>query len=122
MQALRRNMMRSTLTMLGVFIGVAALIAMVAVGQGANEAVRKQIQSLGTNLVVVLPGARTMGGMRGGFGSASTLTVADAQAILRESPAVERGQLPHPPGPRKCNTAIRTGARKFRASASIIRR
>jgi macrolide transport system ATP-binding/permease protein len=88
MQALRRNVMRSTLTMLGVFIGVAALIAMVAVGQGANEAVRKQIQSLGTNLVVVLPGARTMGGMRGGFGSASTLTVADAQAILRESPAV----------------------------------
>jgi macrolide transport system ATP-binding/permease protein len=87
-QALRRNAMRSALTMLGVFIGVAALIAMVAVGQGANEAVRQQIQSLGTNLVVVLPGARTMGGMRGGFGSASTLTIADAQAIMRESQAV----------------------------------
>ena len=53
--------MRSALTMLGVFIGVAALIAMVAVGQGANEAVRKQIESLGTNLLVVLPGARTAG-------------------------------------------------------------
>ncbi len=88
MQALARNMMRSALTMLGVFIGVAALIAMVAVGQGANEAVRKQIESLGTNLVVVLPGARTMGGVRGGSGSASTLTVADAQAIRRESAAV----------------------------------
>ena len=77
--------MRSALTMLGVFIGVAALIAMVAVGQGANEAVRKQIESLGTNLVVVLPGASTAGGMRGGFGSASTLTVSDAQAIRREA-------------------------------------
>ncbi|HTT46568.1 MAG TPA: ABC transporter permease [Pseudolabrys sp.] len=86
-QALWRNMMRSALTMLGVFIGVAALIAMVAVGQGANEAVRKQIESLGTNLVVVLPGARTMGGMRGGFGSASTVTTTDAQAIRRESTA-----------------------------------
>ena len=81
-------MMRSALTMLGVFIGVAALIAMVAVGQGANDAVRKQIERLGTNLVVVLPGARTAGGMRGGSGSASTLTTSDAQAIRRESPAV----------------------------------
>ena len=87
-QAIWRNMMRSALTMLGVFIGVAALIAMVAVGQGANDAVRKQIERLGTNLVVVLPGARTAGGMRGGSGSASTLTTSDAQAIRRESPAV----------------------------------
>jgi macrolide transport system ATP-binding/permease protein len=88
MQALWRNMMRSTLTMLGVFIGVAALIAMVAVGQGANEAVRKQIERLGTNLVVIVPGARTMGGMRGGLGSSSTLTTSDAQAIWREGTAV----------------------------------
>jgi len=88
LQAIRRNMMRSALTMLGVFIGVAALIAMVAVGQGANDAVRKQIERLGTNLVVVLPGAHMMGGMRGGFGSASTLTTADAQAILHEATAV----------------------------------
>ena len=87
MQAIWRNMMRSALTMLGVFIGVAALIAMVAVEQGANDAVRKQIESLGTNLVVVLPGARTAGGMRGGSGSASTLTTSDAQAIRRESTA-----------------------------------
>jgi macrolide transport system ATP-binding/permease protein len=88
LQALARNKMRSALTMLGVFIGVAALIAMVAVGQGANEAVRKQIESLGTNLVVVVPGAVTAGGVRAGFGSASTLTVADAQAIRREAQAV----------------------------------
>jgi macrolide transport system ATP-binding/permease protein len=87
-QAIGRNKLRSALTMLGVFIGVAALIAMVAVGQGANEAVRRQIQSLGTNLVVVLPGAVVTGGARAGFGSASTLTVADAQAIRREANAV----------------------------------
>lgn len=87
-QAILRNKLRSALTMLGVFIGVAALIAMVAVGNGANAAVRKQIESLGTNLVVVLPGAVLTGGARAGFGSASTLTVADAQAIRREAPAV----------------------------------
>lgn len=84
-QAVGRNKLRSTLTMLGVFIGVAALIAMVAVGQGANEAVRRRIQSLGANLVVVRPGAVVTGGVRAGFGSASTLTVADAQAIRREA-------------------------------------
>ena len=87
-QALARNKMRSALTMLGVFIGVAALIAMVAVGQGANDAVRKQIESLGTNLLVVVPGATTLGGVRGGLGSASTLTVADVEALRREAPAV----------------------------------
>jgi macrolide transport system ATP-binding/permease protein len=88
MQAIYRNKMRSALTMLGVFIGVAALIAMVAVGQGANQAVLKQIQSLGTNLLVVVPEATTLGGVRGGLGSASTLTVTDAQALRREAPAV----------------------------------
>ena len=88
LQAINRNKMRSSLTMLGVFIGVAALIAMVAVGQGANEAVLKQIESLGTNLVVVQPGARTTGGFRGGSGSATTLTVSDARAIRRENSAV----------------------------------
>ena len=87
-EAIWRNKMRSALTMLGVFIGVAALIVMVSVGQGANEAVRKEIARLGTNLVVVLPGAATSGGARGGYGSASTLTVADVQAIRREAPAV----------------------------------
>ena len=67
LQAINRNKMRSSLTMLGVFIGVAALIAMVAVGQGANEAVLKQIESLGTNLVVIVPGATTTGGVRAGL-------------------------------------------------------
>jgi ABC-type antimicrobial peptide transport system permease subunit len=71
-----------------VFIGVAALIAMVAVGQGANAAVEAQIASLGTNLLVVLPGATTSSGVRGGFGSASTLTVVDAETIEKDDPAV----------------------------------
>ena len=87
-QAIARNKMRSALTMLGVFIGVAALIVMVAVGQGANAAVRKQIESLGTNLLVVMPGATTRAGVRAGFGSASTLTEADARALRRDAPAV----------------------------------
>jgi macrolide transport system ATP-binding/permease protein len=74
--------------MLGVFIGVAALIVMVAVGQGANEAVRRQTENLGSNVVVILPGAVMNAGIRAGFGSASTLTVEDARAIRRENPAV----------------------------------
>ncbi|HQT60022.1 MULTISPECIES: ABC transporter permease [unclassified Acidiphilium] len=90
LQALARNRLRAALTMLGVCIGVAALIAMVAVGQGANQAIRKQIEGLGTNLLVVLPGATTAGGAHAGFGSASTITVDDARAILREDPAVGR--------------------------------
>jgi macrolide transport system ATP-binding/permease protein len=88
-QALARNRMRSILTMLGVFIGVAALIAMVAVGDGASSAVKKQLERLGTNMVVVQPGAQTAGGARGGQGSASTLTVADADALRAEGRAVQ---------------------------------
>src|SRR6202008_2786937 len=82
--AMGRNKLRSPLTMLGIFIGVAALITMVAVGQGADRAVRAQIESLGANLLIVLPGASGFGGVRGGFGSASTLTVADANAIASD--------------------------------------
>jgi macrolide transport system ATP-binding/permease protein len=89
-QALARNKLRSMLTMLGVFIGVAALIAMVAVGDGASSAVKKQLESLGTNMVVVQPGATTAGGVRAGAGSSSSLTVADADIILRDDPAVEQ--------------------------------
>ncbi|MGH9412061.1 MAG: ABC transporter permease, partial [Vicinamibacterales bacterium] len=87
-QAIGRNKMRAALTMLGVFIGVAALIAMVAVGQGANAAVKQQIESLGTNLLVIEPGARTANGVRAGTGSASALTLNDAQAIQQSDPAV----------------------------------
>jgi macrolide transport system ATP-binding/permease protein len=80
--------MRAGLTMLGVFIGVAALIAMVAVGEGARATVQSQIQSLGTDLLVVLPGSTRTNGVRAGFGSASSLRVADVAAILEEDKAV----------------------------------
>jgi macrolide transport system ATP-binding/permease protein len=83
-RALRRNKTRAALTMLGIFIGVAAVIAMVAVGNGARYSVEQQIQSLGTNLIVVLPGATTSNGVRIGSGSTSTLTVADTEAIQKE--------------------------------------
>ncbi|MGO9264389.1 MAG: ABC transporter permease [Candidatus Binataceae bacterium] len=83
-RALQRNKLRAALTMLGIFIGVAAVIAMVAVGDGARYSVQHQIQSLGTNLLVVLPGATTSNGVHAGFGSTSTLTVGDAQAIAKE--------------------------------------
>ena len=82
-RAIKRNKLRAALTMLGIFIGVAAVIAMVAVGDGARASVEAQINSLGTNLLVVLPGATTANGVRAGLGSNSTLTVGDAQAIAR---------------------------------------
>jgi putative ABC transport system permease protein len=88
MRALRRNKLRSGLTMLGMVIGVAAVIAMVSVGQGADFAVQKQIQSLGDNMLMVVPGATTSAGVRSGWGGVSTLTAADAGAIEKECPAV----------------------------------
>jgi putative ABC transport system permease protein len=88
LRALRRNKMRSALTTLGIVIGVAAVIAMVSIGRGANRAVQAQIESLGTNLLMVVPGATTTGGVRSGQGGVSTLTVRDAEALRAESPAV----------------------------------
>ncbi len=82
-RAIKRNKLRAALTMLGIFIGVAAVITMVAVGDGARSSVEAQINSLGTNLLIVVPGATTASGVRAGLGSNSTLTVADAQALAR---------------------------------------
>jgi macrolide transport system ATP-binding/permease protein len=83
-----RNKMRAALTMLGIFIGVAAVIATIAVGDGARHSIEQQIQSLGTNLLIVMPGAITSSGVRAGYGSRSTLTVADAGAIRKSASAV----------------------------------
>jgi putative ABC transport system permease protein len=80
--------MRSILTMLGMIIGVAAVIAMVAIGAGANERISAQIASIGSNLILVLPGSTTSGGLRSGFGGVPTLTMADAKAIGKELSAV----------------------------------
>ena len=82
-RAIRRNKLRAALTMLGIFIGVAAVITMVAVGDGAKSSVEAQINSLGSNLLVVLPGATTANGVRAGLGSNSTLTIGDARAIAQ---------------------------------------
>jgi putative ABC transport system permease protein len=87
-RALRRNVARSALTALGVVIGVGAVIAMVSVGQGADAAVQAQIANLGTNVVMVMPGATTASGVRSGWGGVSTLTVADARAVAKECPSV----------------------------------
>src|ERR1700728_4703412 len=87
-RAIGRNKLRAGLTLLGVFIGVAALIAMVAVGEGARAAVEAQVQSLGTDLLVVLPGTTRTNGVRAGNGSAASLRVRDVGAILEEDHAV----------------------------------
>ncbi len=82
------NKMRSALTMLGVIIGVGSVIAMLAVGKGASMELQKQISSIGSNLIMVVPGATSAGGVRMGSGTRSTLTMADADAILKDCPAV----------------------------------
>jgi putative ABC transport system permease protein len=87
--SLRVNKLRTALTMLGIVIGVAAVIAMVSVGAGAQQRIADQIRSMGSNLVVVFPGAQTSGGIRWGLGSQQTLTEEDARAIALEVPAVE---------------------------------
>jgi putative ABC transport system permease protein len=80
-RALRRNKMRSLLTMLGVIIGVGAVIASVSLTSGATKQVENQVNSLGSSVITVFSGNFTSGGMRGGWGSAPTLTVADAEAV-----------------------------------------
>ena len=102
-RALQRNKMRAALTMLGIIIGVSAVVAMVSIGQGAQAAVQAQIDSIGTNLLFVSAGAQNVGGVRSGTGDTgtNTLTVEDLDAIKREVPSVAmvtpsvntRGQL-----------------------------
>ena len=87
-RALARNTMRSVLTMLGIIIGVAAVIAMVAVGQGAKAQIESQIASIGSNLLMVFPGSTTQGGVHAGSGSVTTLTADDAEAIQKELSSV----------------------------------
>ncbi len=90
LRALRRNKLRSFLTMLGIIIGVGAVIAMVAIGEGAKKRVQEQIAGLGTNLLVVLPGTMTLGGARTGSGGVQTLVGTDARAIMQEIPVVSQ--------------------------------
>jgi putative ABC transport system permease protein len=86
LRILSRNRLRAGLTMLGIIIGVGAVIAMVSIGEGAKAAVRAQVASMGTNVIIVLPGATTVGGVRGAQGSAVTMTVADALDFKKKIP------------------------------------
>ncbi|MFH2012344.1 MAG: ABC transporter permease [Pseudomonadota bacterium] len=87
-RALRVNKMRSALTMLGIIIGVAAVITMLAVGTGASQKISEQIATIGSNLIIVVPGATTSGGVRMGAGTQPTLSMGDVNAIKKECPAV----------------------------------
>lgn len=88
LRALRTNKMRSFLTMLGIIIGIAAVIAMMAVGSGASYVISQQIASIGSNIILVIPGSTTSGGLRTGSGGVQTLTSDDARAIMAECPSV----------------------------------
>ncbi len=88
-RALRVNKMRSALTMLGIIIGVGAVITMLAVGTGASKRIADQISSMGSNLLIILPGSTTAGGVRMGAGTQPTLTMGDADAIQKECSAVQ---------------------------------
>jgi putative ABC transport system permease protein len=88
LRALGRNKLRAFLTMLGIIIGVGAVIAMVAIGEGAKATIRSQIASLGTNVLIVLPGTAVQGGVRTGAGGVNTLVDGDAKAMMRELPAI----------------------------------
>lgn len=83
-RVLARNPLRAGLTMLGIIIGVGAVVAMVSLGQGATASVQSQIASLGTNVLIVIPGATTVSGVRSGLGGMSTLTVGDARDIEKK--------------------------------------
>jgi putative ABC transport system permease protein len=87
-RALRVNKMRSALTMLGIIIGVGAVITMLAVGTGAQQRISEQMASIGSNLIMIVPGATTAGGVRMGLGTQPTLSLGDADAVQKECPAV----------------------------------
>ena len=119
--ALRRNKVRSALTALGVIIGVASVIAMIALGSGAREAIDAQIQSAGTNVVYVSAGSsgRGGGGVRGGIGSVQTLTLDDAAAIRDQVPTVAeltpvvRGRAQLIAGDQNWNTSVEGGNEEY---------
>ena len=120
LKALGRNKMRTALTMLGMIIGVAAVITMVALGTGAQTSIEAQIQSAGTNMIIVSAGNFSQGGVRQGQGNASTLMPDDAvgdRAAARR--AVRRGRRRTRAA--RSSPAIRTGTRRCRAPTSTSR-
>ncbi len=114
LRTLSRNKLRSGLTMLGVIIGVGAVIAMIGIGQGASASIQSQIKNLGNNMLYVMSGSSKSGGLRGGAGSSHTLMPEDAEAIARECPAV-RAASPR----ERANGQLVFGDMNWVASSSI---
>ena len=112
LRVLGRNRLRAGLTMLGIVIGVGAVIAMVSIGEGAKLAVQRQIASIGTNVIMIWPSATTVGGVRGVQGGAVTLTVADALELKKKVPVlvdtgwVKRDVMQIVNGSRNCNSPV----------------
>src|SRR6187549_823206 len=121
MKAIQRNKVRSSLTMLGVIIGVASVIAMIALGSGARASIDEQIQSQGTNVIYVSAGSfgRGAGAVRGGAGSITTLTIEDARALAVEVPTVAlvspmvRGRAQVVAGNQNWNTQMEGGTEDY---------
>src|ERR1051325_10614743 len=88
LQALASNKLRSFLTMLGIIIGVAAVITMIAIAQGASKSTQEQIAKLGTNVLTIYPSSQRTGAIQGGLGSSQTLTMDDCDAIAKQIPDV----------------------------------
>ena len=86
--ALKRNVMRAALTTLGIVIGIAAVITMVEIGKGSSGAIKRTIENMGANTLLILPGQATNAGVSLGAGNSMTLTPSDCDAIARECPAV----------------------------------
>ena len=116
-RALRVNLMRSFLTMLGIMIGIGAVIVMVAVGSGASQQIADQIATMGSNLILVLPGTTTSGGIRAGSGSLPTLTYDDVKAMRAECPAVSL-VAPSVRGSARGTSASRTASDSSQASGT----
>src|SRR5215467_10755416 len=89
LRALARNKMRTALTMLGIIIGIGAVIALVGIGQGADQTVQQQIANLGSNMLFVSSGSMNRGGLNLGWGATKSLVREDVTAMLKECPAIE---------------------------------
>src|SRR5690349_16693600 len=88
-RSLSKNKLRSFLTMLGIIIGVASVVAMLSIGQGSKDSIQSQIQGMGTNVIIIIPGAISQGGVRMEAGSSSRLTLDDVLAITQNCPSVK---------------------------------
>src|ERR1051325_10262860 len=115
LRALRRNVLRSFLTMLGIIVGIAAVIVGVSMGTGAKAEVDKRIASMGQNLLTVLSGNMSRGGVRGGFGMAPNLNPSDYEAIAEKSP-VSLPRVPRSEPRARLPWGIKTVSCRFRVS------